>query len=248
MRKLKKNLIFVSAVLFFAVNMYAEKIYVSSDGYYTYHFADDFSEYKYLDPETNTFSEVETVQKSEKNGIEFWKVAGNEYVMLAAKDYFLMQDYQDLFIFVKNYDSYWANEPEVSAYYEATSEKKAGSKQFGALNLLYFSFEPWISSSDKAGVGESIKIESEIEFDQFRIVNGFIDLKRPKLYNEYGRVKTLKVYDQNNTSLGTFEIKDASSIQEFKLPSKTKSIKIEIADTYKGDKQNEVAISVLQCY
>ena len=248
MKNMKKAFILGLAVLFFAVNMYAEKIYVSSDGYYTYHFADDFSEYKYLDPETNTFSEVESVQKSEKNGIEVWKIAGNEYVMLAAKNYFLMQDYQDLFIFVKNYDDYWKNEPEVSAYYEASSEKKSGSKQFEALNLLYFSFEPWISNSDKAGVGESIKIESEIEFDQFRIVNGFIDLKKPKNYSEYGRAKTLKVYDKNNTSLGTFEIKDVSSIQEFKLPSKTKSIKIEIADTYKGEKYNEVAISVLQCY
>ena len=245
---MKKNFVFVLAVLFFAANMYAEKIYVSSDGYYTYHFADDFSEYKYLDPETNAFSEVVTVQKSEKNGIELWKVAGNEYVMLSAKNYFVMQDYQDLFIFVKNYDDYWTNEPEVSAYYETSSEKKSGSNKFGALNLLYFSFEPWISNSDAAGIGESIKIESEIEFDQFRIVNGFIDLKKPKNFSEYGRAKVLKITDKNNNSLGTFEIKDSSSIQEFKLPSKTTSIKIEISDTYKGDKYNEVAISVLQCY
>ena len=46
--EMKKSFVLVLAVLFLAVNMYAEKIYVSSDGYYTYHFADDFSEYKYL--------------------------------------------------------------------------------------------------------------------------------------------------------------------------------------------------------
>ena len=245
-----KKLSILSALFIsiFATNIYAEKIYLSSDGYYTYHFADDFSEYKYLDSETKEFSEVVNVQKADKNGIEVWKIASNEYVMLAAKNYFLLQDYQDLFIFIKDYEDYWQNEPEVSAFYEASSEKKSGSKKFSALNLLYFSFEPWISDADDSGIGETIKVESEIEFDQFRIVNGYVDLKKTKSFSEYGRAKTLKVYDKSDKLLGTFEVKDVCSIQEFKLPSKTNSVKIEIADVYKGSKNDDVAISVLQCY
>ena len=228
--------------------IFSENLFLGSEGYYYYHFSDDFSEYTVSTIDDEIPSNKIPVQQLDKNGIKIWKMDNkNEYVMLSANNYFILLNYDKLFTFIKSYDEYWNKESEVVAFYEATSEKKSGSKRYDAYNLLYYSFDPWISDSI-SDENEKIIIESQKEFTSFRIVNGYVDLNNPKLFTDYSRVKEVKVYDRNQKLLGTYTIKNDSTIQSFKLPAKTDYIEIEISEIYDGEKFDDIAITVLQCY
>ena len=80
------------------------------------------------------------------------------------------------------------------------------------------------------------------------IVNGFVDINNPDNFQSYNRVKTLKAYDQNENLIGTFELKDDSSIQVFNLEKEVNFVKFVVEEIYSGTIFSDVALTVLQCY
>ena len=119
---------------------------------------------------------------------------------------------------------------------------------FEAFNLSQFNLNPWISESQTGGINEHIIIEANSNFSSFRIVNGFVDINNPDNFQSYNRVKTLKAYDQNENLIGTFELKDDSSIQVFNLEKEVNFVKFVVTEIYSGTIFSDVALTVLQCY
>ena len=221
----KSFIIFLLVILVSPI--YSENLYLGSEGYYFYHFDDDFSEYTVSTIDDETLSDKISVQITEKNSINIWKINNkDEYVMLSASNYFILLNSTRVIKLIKDYKDFWSNNIEVTAFYETTSEKWIGSKKYDAYNLLYFNFDPWISDSIN-DENEKLVIESQNDFTSFRIVNGYVDLNNPKLFTDYGKVKKVKVYDRNQKLLGMYEIKNDCTIQSFKLPEKTNYIAIE---------------------
>ena len=242
--------IFLIVFLLFQISfLFAEKEYLSSDGYFLYFFSDDFTEYKYttLD-DYGKFSETKKIQKKVSNGITIWTIGNKDYVLFLSENYFILMNHENTFKFIKSYDDYWFNEIEVTADYEASTWKKKGINRYDEFNLLYLSFSPWISESDNSGIEEYITIDAQKTFSSFRIINGFIDIDNPQYFEEYNKVKELSVFDMNNNLIGNYKIENNGTIQSFNLPGKFTYVKFLITDIYEGTKYDDVAITTLQCY
>lgn len=242
--------IFLIVFLLFQISfLFAEKEYLSSDGYFLYIFSDDFTEYKYttLDDYGN-FSETKKIQKKVSNGITIWTIGNKDYVLFQSENYFILMNHENTFKFIKSYDDYWFNEIEVTADYEASTWKKKGINRYDEFNLLYLSFSPWISESDNSGIEEYITIDAQKTFSSFRIINGFIDIDNPQYFEEYNKVKELSVFDMNENLIGKYKIENNSTIQSFNLSGKFTYVKFLITDIYEGTKYDDVAITTLQCY
>lgn len=242
--------VFLIVFLLFQISfLFAEKEYLSSDGYFLYFFSDDFTGYKYttLDDYGN-FSETKKIQKKVSNGITIWTIGNKDYVLFQSENYFILMNHENTFKFIKSYDDYWFNEIEVTADYEASTWKKKGINRYDEFNLLYLSFSPWISESDNSGIEEYITIDAQKTFSSFRIINGFIDIDNPQYFEEYNKVRELSVFDMNNNLIGNYKIENNSTIQSFNLSGKFTYVKFLITDIYEGTKYDDVAITTLQCY
>ena len=242
--------VFLIILLLFQISLlFAEKKYLSSDGYFLYFFSDDFTEYKYTTKDDfGNFSETIKIQKKDLNGITIWTIGNKDYVLFQSENYFKLQNHENTFIFVKSYDGYWSKEIEVMADYEASSWKNIGINRYDEFNLLYLNFSPWISESDNSGIEEYITIDAQKTFSSFRIINGFIDIDNPQYFEEYNKVKELSVFDMNGNLIGKYKIENNSTIQSFNLPGKFTYVKFLITDIYEGTKYDDVAITTLQCY
>lgn len=215
--------------------VFANKSFYSANGYFYFEFADDFSECRYLVMENGSdYSEKIKVSIAEMNGLCIWKIENTKYVCLQSENFFVLMNDDKNHTFIKDYDEYWLNEKEVVPSYEASSQMEIAYKTYDAYNLLYLNFNPWISDSESCGIGEFIIINSDKEFGSIRIVNGYVNLNDPVCFEEYGRVKTLKIFNKEDVLIQTINVKDSSNIQSYKLPEKTKHIRIEISDVYQG--------------
>ena len=246
-KKIKKIIIglFIIFQVFF---LYAEKEYLSTDGYYFYYFADDFSEFKYttLD-EYGIFSDVSKISCKNKNGITFWTINNKDYILFMGERFFILMNNENNYKFIKDYSDNYTNTEKV-AIYEASSYKRIGINHYDEFNLLYINFQPWISDSDNTGIDEYIIIETQTNFSSFRIINGFIDFNNPQYFEEFNKVKELSVFDMNNNLIGKYKIENNSTIQSFYLPGKFTKIKFIISEIYEGTKYDDIAITTLQCY
>ncbi len=242
--------VFLIILLLFQISLlFAEKKYLSSDGYFLYFFSDDFTKYKYTTKDDfGNFSETIKIQKKDLNGITIWTIGNKDYVLFQSENYFILMNHEKTFKFVKSYEDYWLKEIEVMADYEASTWKNKGINRYDEFNLLYISFSPWISESDNSGIEEYITINAQKTFSSFRIINGFIDLDNPQHFEEYNKVKELSVFDINNNLIGNYKIENNSTIQSFNLPGKFNYVKFIITDIYEGTKYDDVAITTLQCY
>lgn len=91
--------------------------------------------------------------------------------------------------------------------------------------------------------------QSNIEpIKELIIVNGFVSVEKESLYSANARAKKIKIsYD--NTSF-IYELKDAANYQSILLPEELQPkektpITLEILDTYKGEKYQDVVISAI---
>lgn len=94
--------VFLIVFLLFQISfLFAEKEYLSSDGYFLYFFSDDFTEYKYttLDDYGN-FSETKKIQKKVSNGtIQSFNLSGKfTYVKFLITDIYEGTKYDDVAI------------------------------------------------------------------------------------------------------------------------------------------------------
>ena len=243
-----KKILIVLFIILQGYSLFAEKEYLSPDGYFFYYFSDDFSEYKYttLD-EYGIFSDTNKISRKDKNGITFWTINKQEYILFMGERYFILMNNEKNYKFIKDYSDNYTN-IEKTAIYEASSYKRIGIKHYDEFNLLYINFQPWISDSDSTGLDEYIIIDSQATFNSFRLINGFIDFDNPQYFEEFNKVKELSVFDMDNNLIGNYKIENNSKIQSFKLPGNFNKIKLVITDIYEGTKYNDVAITTLQCY
>ncbi len=243
-----KKILILLLLLIHTCFLFAEEEYLSSDGHYFYFFTDDFSEFKYTSlDEYGSFSDTVKISHKEENGITIWSIDNQDYVLLKAEQYFILLNTDKVFKFVKDYSEYWQNSEKVATY-EASSSKRIGINHFDEFNLLYISFQPWISNSDNSGIDEYIIVDAQKTFSSFRIINGFVDIDNPKNFEQYNKVKELSVFDMNNNVLGKYKIENNSTIQSFSLPGNFTTVKFLITDIYDGTKYDDVAITTLQCY
>ena len=79
--------VFLIILLLFQISLlFAEKKYLSSDGYFLYFFSDDFTEYKYTTKDDfGNFSETIKIQKKDLNGITIWTIGNKDYVFFNPK-------------------------------------------------------------------------------------------------------------------------------------------------------------------
>lgn len=234
--------------------IFAQKKYTSADGFYGYNFSEDFTQMSstIIDSEISIDNSIENqteITHLRKSIIPFWKIGSIEYIYFESDFYFILQNLDKQFIFVKEgkWTEYWKKNIK-SGIYEATSEQKNFLYNYDVFNLSQFNFDCWISNSQNSTTNECITIETDSKFSSFRLVNGYIDFLNPENFESYSRVKTLKAYDENNNHIGTFNFKDNCSIQNFYLQNEVSFIRFEITDTYSGSLYDDVALTVLQCY
>jgi hypothetical protein len=249
-----KKLFFALFILVQICSVFAQQKYSSADGFYGYEFSDDFSKMtaRILDSEVSSDSSNSiptNILHYEKYGIPFWSIGNYEYIYFESDIYFILQNQEKQFILVKDgkWSEYWQKKVK-PAIYEASTEQKDFFNNFEAFNLSQFNLNPWISESQTGGINEHIIIEANSNFSSFRIVNGFVDINNPDNFQSYNRVKTLKAYDQNENLIGTFELKDDSSIQVFNLEKEVNFVKFVVEEIYSGRIFSDVALTVLQCY
>ena len=250
-----KKLIIFFVVLFQIISIFAQQKYTSADGAYGYEFSDDFSmmQSRQIDLDgaientDNTDRKPTEITQFKKGLIPFWEIANYEYIYLESEYYFILQNKEKQYIFVKEgkWSEYW-NHQSLTGIYEATSEQKDFINNYEVFNLSLNNLDCWISNSQNSGINESIVIETISKNSTFRIVNGFVDFDNPDNFEKYNRVKTIKAYDENNNLIGTFNLKDDCSIQTFSLDAKVSFVRFEIAELYEGTLFSDVAITLLQ--
>ncbi len=126
----------------------------------------------------------------------------------------------------------------------------------GEYKVLWFQNLPWAEGKEDEGIGEYIEFEIMsanelidrlgdwiIEGDiTISILNGFVNPMKQKLFYENNRLKKAAVWTDDKKS---FEINfnDYVEFTEFSVPKKTKKVRIEILDVYKGTKYNDTCIT-----
>ena len=250
-----KKLIIFFVVLFQIISIFAQKKYTSADGAYGYEFSDDFStmQSRLIDLDGVTGNRNDSDRKPteitqfKKGLIPFWELANYEYIYLESEYYFILQNKEKQYIFVKEgmWSEYWKHK-FLPGIYEATSEQKDFFNNYESFNLSLNNLDCWVSDSKTSGLNEFITIEINSKSSLFRIVNGFVDFENPENFEKYNRVKTIKAYDKNDNLIGTFNLKDDCSIQTFSLDVEVSFVRFEIAELYEGTLFSDVAITLLQ--
>lgn len=143
---------------------------------------------------------------------------------------------------------------------ELIEQTKNGTNIYNAENLGKFAYapsdhyeslswnyeaKPWVEGVKGYGIGESITISSEEEFNKIIILNGYVDVNRVDLYKKNSRVKTFTLKDLDNKVDYKINLEDLVEFQSFVLSNKTKNVKLIIEDVYKGDKWDDTCITGL---
>lgn len=123
---------------------------------------------------------------------------------------------------------------------------------YKAENIHDFSLRTaWVEAVKGYGIGESITFrfpKKSPPITTIEIYNGY--MKSDKVWQDNSRVKQLKIY-VNDKPYALLNLKDIKSKQIFAIDTlqgvnKELYLKFEIADVYKGDKYDDVAISEIE--
>jgi hypothetical protein len=138
----------------------------------------------------------------------------------------------------------------------ATSELREKDIIYEVGNILDIShLKPWVEGDEGDGVGEKITMivddDTYLWHGWLLILNGFIDYNRPYLYEYNNRVKTLRIYyDDNREEYETVELLDDQNFQLIEIKhfyeDYSGKITIEIAEIYPGSRYNDTCINYLQ--
>ena len=127
----------------------------------------------------------------------------------------------------------------------------------GEHKILWFQNLPWAEGKDDEGIGEYIEFEIMSANELLRdllgdwiikgditisILNGFVNPLKQKLFYENNRIKKAAIWIDDKRS---FEINfnDYVEFTEITVPEKTKKVRIEILEVYKGTKYNDTCIT-----
>ena len=111
---------------------------------------------------------------------------------------------------------------------------------------------PWVEGASGDGTGEWIEIEIESRYYEksqtLRILNGYVDIRRPHLFKENNRIKEATlICTPENPEQEIFEKKvvfeDFVYVKKIELEKKCKKIRLRIDSVFKGSKYDDTAIT-----
>jgi len=116
----------------------------------------------------------------------------------------------------------------------------------GDPSLFYHLGLPWVEGDTGSGIGVEITIHfwDQRPRDHVLILNGYVDFGKRHLYKANNRVKLFKIKsDDDGIPFGfTWNLEDVVKIQEIKFPRRTKRVKLEIVEVYKGSRWDDTCI------
>ncbi len=102
---------------------------------------------------------------------------------------------------------------------------------------------PWVAGGK--GIGESIDVSFESDVAVLSFLNGYVDPLNPDYFKKNARIKDIKVTDIDNDKDYYFTLSDSVKIKSFRLENATKHIKVTIESVYKGEKYDDVCLSMI---
>ena len=102
---------------------------------------------------------------------------------------------------------------------------------------------PWVAGGK--GIGENIEVTFENAIFIVSFLNGYVDPFHPDYFKKNARVKDIKVTDLDNDKDYYFTLSDSVKVKSFRLENSTKHIKVTIESVYKGEKYNDVCLSMI---
>lgn len=128
--------------------------------------------------------------------------------------------------------------------------KPEGLRERIYLNIFmerYFTYDdlsdPWVEGVEGPGIGEYLECEFKFKTDEIQILNGFVDFRRPALFKQNNRVKTVLIESENPKFAKEYTLEDIVKYNVIKLPARTDKIKITIKDVYKGTLYDDTCLS-----
>lgn len=103
---------------------------------------------------------------------------------------------------------------------------------------------PWVEGKSGYGIGEWIEITAEYEFSTIKIMNGYVNPAKPKLYAENSRVKKATLILDDSYSQ-TIEFNDWVELFSFKLDKSASKVRIVIDEVYEGTKYDDTCITAI---
>ncbi len=131
--------------------------------------------------------------------------------------------------------------------YEADNLGKFAFDKTEQIGDLYFNFnhKPWVEGVSGNGIGESIHLSCDTEFNSIAILNGYIDFDKLHLYKNNSRVKKFKVLDEDNNVEYFALLDDEVKFQFIYFEKPTKKVKLIIEEVYEGSKWDDTCITGL---
>ena len=107
---------------------------------------------------------------------------------------------------------------------------------------------PWVEGVDGDGIGEWIEFEGRYELSHLRILNGYVDIRKPHLFKENNRIKEATlICTPENPDEEIFEKKvtfeDFVYVKKIELGKECKKVRLRIDSVFKGSKYDDTAIT-----
>jgi len=135
------------------------------------------------------------------------------------------------------------------SYKDCTSYLIEGDKKYSIDNLSEIRIDsPWVEGVPGNGEGEGFTIEGSAPY--LLIVNGFISVKKPYLYEMNSRVKTLKVTGSKSGNTKVLDVLDTPNPQtvDISFLDKEDDTIVRIDSVYEGSKYQDTCISLCKLY
>jgi hypothetical protein len=141
-------------------------------------------------------------------------------------------------------------------YIDPTSELNENGHPYLAQNLGNLAVEtPWVEGVSGGGIGESVVADLKPEKGKrqvpsgFVLINGYISIEKPELYQKNGRVKKLKLTGIESKEERIINIEDTPNPQYIDYPfAYNEDIRITILETYLGSMYEDTCINSLIPY
>ena len=134
-------------------------------------------------------------------------------------------------------------------YKDCTSYLKEGRKEYTIDNLSEIRIDsPWVEGVSGNGEGEGFTIEGNAPY--LLIVNGFISVKKPYLYEQNSRVKTILVTGSKSGNNKVLDVIDTPNPQtvDISFLEKDDDTIVRIDSVYEGSKYQDTCISLCKLY
>lgn len=259
---MKRRLMLLNVLLFSIIKLYsfslfseyeidpAKKIKLEQDGTATIIFYDGKRQISNFEYEQN---EKFTFLRFPKNDIIYNEDKITQVLLLVGKQ--IEKDYKRNFAIGfsdkgKKFIRDCPRSMEGYCYYkDCTSYLTEGDKKYTIDNLSEIRIDsPWVEGVSGNGEGEGFTIEGNAPF--LLIVNGFISVKKPYLYEQNSRIKTIRVTGSKSGNTKVLEVLDTPNPQtvDISFLDKEDDTIVRIDSVYEGSKYQDTCISLCKLY